>query len=306
LLKSRVYLGEIVHGDERYPGAHAAIVGRELFEDVQAQVASNARARQARPTASSTLALQGLIFDVEGHRMVPSFAYGKSGKRHAYYVSAPLQRAIKPTPGVIGRISAKPLEALVLERLRTLSAKPRTDWPELLPLISRIDVEAHGIRLTLDAKALLDGGGKAAMSQLESRLCSGDRLSSDTRNGHTLQLIVPVRPIFRGGRTWMVRPDGQAATVKAAPDALLLKGLAQAHAAAAACNAAPSMSLEQWRRAKGQPDSFLRRLMSLAFLAPEIQRAMLEGRQPAGLSATQLTQAGVPLAWADQRQAFGL
>jgi len=49
----------------------------------------------------------------------------------------------------------------------------------------------------------------------------------------------------------------------------------------------------------------LRRLMGAAFLAPDIQRAIAEGHQPAGLTAAQLMNAGIPLAWSDQRQAMG-
>ena len=305
LLQSRVYIGEIVHGKARYPGAHQAVVERELFDAVQAQLAANTRTRKARPNASATLPLKGLIFDAEGQRMSPTFAYGKGGKRHAYYVSVPLQRAVKPGPDVIGRLSARAFEALVLERLRGLTAKPNADWLELRSVLRRIDIETHGVRLTLDRTVLLQGGGKAAISRLQSRLIAGDQLAPDTRDGRGLQLVLPVRPVFRGGRTWMIRPDGQASTVSAAPDRQLLKALAQAHAAVTSIDAAPSMSVVQLRRARSLPDSYHRKIAGLAFLAPDIQRAIFEGRQPAGLTAQQLIQTGVPVAWADQRAAFG-
>ncbi|MDB5446188.1 MAG: hypothetical protein JWQ97_1505 [Phenylobacterium sp.] len=304
LLQSRVYVGEIVHKAERYPGTHESIVEPELFEAVQAQLVANGRARKARSTASSSLALQGLVYDAEGHRMGPSFAYGKSGKRHAYYVSGPLQRAIKLKPGVIGRISARPFEALVLQRLRALISDQGTGWSEILPLIKRLDVEPHGVRLTLDAAALPRRGGEVAMIELRSRLAPGDQLMEDERNGHTLQFIVSVRPVFRGGRTWMVRPDDRAA-MPAEPDRQLLKALAQAHAGLETRSASPTGSPAQWRHAQSVPESYLRRIIGLAFLAPDIQRAMLEGRQPAGLTAQQLMRRGVPLAWADQREALG-
>lgn len=103
----------------------------------------------------------------------------------------------------------------------------------------------------------------------------------------------------------MVRPDGVGASSAGAPDKQLLKALAQAHAGLAQYDAAPTQSPEQWRRATSVPDSYLRRLTGFAFLEPDIQRAILEGRQPAGLSAYQILQAGVPLAWQDQRKAFG-
>jgi len=57
-------------------------------------------------------------------------------------------------------------------------------------------------------------------------------------------------------------------------------------------NAAPTQSVAQWRQAKAVPDSYLRRLMGAAFLAPDIRRAILEGRRPAGLTAAQLMNAG--------------
>lgn len=42
-------------------------------------------------------------------------------------------------------------------------------------------------------------------------------------------LLIGVRPVFRGGRTWMVRPSGEVAL--GAGDRALLKALLQAHAA---------------------------------------------------------------------------
>ena len=49
-----------------------------------------------------------------------------------------------------------------------------------------------------------------------------------------------------------------------------------------------------------------RRLMSLGLLAPDIQKAILTGRVPAGLTAKQLLGADLPIAWADQRKLLGL
>jgi hypothetical protein len=48
-----------------------------------------------------------------------------------------------------------------------------------------------------------------------------------------------------------------------------------------------------------------RRLVRLAFLAPDIQRAILVGKQPPGLTLEQLTRRRLPLLWSEQRRAFG-
>ena len=305
LLQSRVYVGEIVHGDKRHPGMHEAIVEREVFDAVQAQLAANACKRQARPKLTGALPLQGLTFDAEGARMVSTFGYARSGKRHAYYVSAPLLKAQKIAAGTIGRISARPFEDLVRQRVGELAGKPDANLDDVRPLIRRIDVGPHGLCISLDQLALLEGGAATARASLQSRLTIGDAIAFETQNAHTLQLMVQARPVFRGGRTWLVRPNGQPAIEGGRPDRKLLKAVAQAHAGLVAFDAAPSCTADQWGRAKAVPDSYLRQTVGFAFLAPDIQVAILEGRQPAGLTARQILQQGVPAAWADQRRLFG-
>jgi hypothetical protein len=48
------------------------------------------------------------------------------------------------------------------------------------------------------------------------------------------------------------------------------------------------------------------RLLSQAFLAPDINEAILEGRQPKYLTVEYLLQAiDLPIAWSEQRKLFG-
>jgi site-specific DNA recombinase len=56
LLKNRMYLGEINHGQQSYPGEHSAIVDRDLFEAVQGRLASQVHRNgiQALPIGSPT------------------------------------------------------------------------------------------------------------------------------------------------------------------------------------------------------------------------------------------------------------
>jgi hypothetical protein len=52
--------------------------------------------------------------------------------------------------------------------------------------------------------------------------------------------------------------------------------------------------------------SYYSRVVRLTYLAPDITRAILEGRQPPGLSAARLLEhSGLPLAWPEQRKALG-
>ena len=58
---------------------------------------------------------------------------------------------------------------------------------------------------------------------------------------------------------------------------------------------------EQARLSAPPPGPCERNLIKLAFLAPDLQQAILEGRQPAGLTLQALIEADLPPAWADQR-----
>ena len=57
----------------------------------------------------------------------------------------------------------------------------------------------------------------------------------------------------------------------------------------------------------GVSSSHFTRLVRLSFLAPDITKAIVEGRQPPGLTARRLMRDIIlPLEWGEQRTALGL
>ena len=56
----------------------------------------------------------------------------------------------------------------------------------------------------------------------------------------------------------------------------------------------------------GMTSSYFTRIVRLSFLAPEISRAILQGRQPTGLNARKLkASTRLPLHWNEQRALLG-
>jgi len=45
-------------------------------------------------------------------------------------------------------------------------------------------------------------------------------------------------------------------------------------------------------------------MLRLAFLAPDLQRAILEGRQPRGMTLARLIEIDIPHLWSEQRRLF--
>jgi site-specific DNA recombinase len=110
--------------------------------------------------------------------------------------------------------------------------------------------------------------------------------------GKTLVVAIPRRPQFRGGRSWC-----NHAPPTDYGDRTLIQALKSAHRMLADEGLSPNDVL---RDAQAPTSPYHRRLCRLAFLAPQIQAAILEGAQPVGLTLARLMEATLPLAWEDQ------
>jgi site-specific DNA recombinase len=86
LLRNRLYIGEIVHRSNHYPGQHEPILSRELWGQVAAQLAANNQSRRNGKSVSTPSLLSGILFDPRGIRFTPTHAV-KNGKRYRYYTS---------------------------------------------------------------------------------------------------------------------------------------------------------------------------------------------------------------------------
>jgi site-specific DNA recombinase len=59
-------------------------------------------------------------------------------------------------------------------------------------------------------------------------------------------------------------------------------------------------------KATGASSSYFTRVLRLSFLAPDIIKAILDGHQPADLTARKLmSDTRVPFSWDEQREQFG-
>jgi hypothetical protein len=106
ILRNPLYVGRVHHKGQTYAGDHEPIVGQELWDKVQQQLAINAVKRRSGAHDKEPSLLAGLIYDGNGTRMTPSHAV-KDGKRYRYYLSNKLiaGRDANPRPGTPGPCS---------------------------------------------------------------------------------------------------------------------------------------------------------------------------------------------------------
>ena len=65
-------------------------------------------------------------------------------------------------------------------------------------------------------------------------------------------------------------------------------------------------SLQELAKRDGISRRYIRRLIDLAFLSPELIEAILQGRQPVALTATRLTKLELPLDWTEQHRLLAI
>jgi hypothetical protein len=88
-------------------------------------------------------------------------------------------------------------------------------------------------------------------------------------------------------------------------DPTLIDGLSRAHNIINQVGGRPDRASATNRKARAPKSAYQRALCTLAFLAPDIQAAIVAGRQPAGLKLEHLLRTEIPIAWIDQRIKFG-
>ncbi|MBI1209746.1 MAG: hypothetical protein GC191_21005 [Azospirillum sp.] len=124
----------------------------------------------------------------------------------------------------------------------------------------------------------------------------------------TVTVHIPFQFKRRGGRKLIYGADGTPLelTVSAAPavDDTLVKTLVKAHRWRRRIETGKAKSITDLAAQEGISDAYVQRLLTLTCLAPDITAAILDGRQPKGLTATEMLR-DVPPAWAEQRAKWG-
>lgn len=306
LLKNRTYLGEIPHKGVSYPGRHDAILDPQTFDAAQSLLAVNSRRRSEHVSRADRMLLNGVVFDGDGQPMVPVVA-GTSKRPYRYYASAPLLRGglAEDRDDAIRRVPATALEPLVAATVAKVLGTPDDQGVVGIPaLIGRVEVHPSSVQLVIRTRAV---PGKptlrAALQALRERVNPGEQVLTDPSHAGLIRVVLPIRLVVRGGRTWLTGPDGRPSRRAGAVDPRLVKGLRAGHAVLRTCGIDPeSLDPLVWRRASAPQTGRDRWLTQLAFLAPDIQRAIVRGDSVQPWNGAEWRE--VPLSWAAQRAMF--
>lgn len=311
LLANRTYIGEVVHNGKVWPGEHEPIVDRALFDAVQAKLSQRTKHPLAPGGRRCVSLLAGMIRDEHGRPMSPAHTRNH-GRRYRYYAS---NRADDASAAAL-RLPAGELDAAVrtafvelLQNARQLidigSHLSPHDQQALVEasakLATRLSVmSVAAVRaILLDAKlevVLSYKGAAAKISAARLLECLGFAADHD----HSVALPILASPDFRGHelRLRLQPPAGQPAG-----DSALKQIIASGFAAR---DELLAMTADDLATTPGTRVRQLVRYARLAYLAPDIIRSIMDGRQPRHLTARYLVRCpDLPPAWAEQRRMLG-
>ena len=140
LLNNPLYIGEVSHKGNRYPGEHEAIVSRDLWDQAHAILETNGRARAGRTRATTPALLRGILRCAHcGCAMGPTFSK-KRGKLYRYYLCVHASKnGYDSCP--TRTLSAGEIERAVVDQLRAILRAP--EFLAQTYRAARVQADAH-------------------------------------------------------------------------------------------------------------------------------------------------------------------
>ena len=310
LLRNRFYIGEVRYKGEVFPGEQPVILDRALFEAVQTKL-DQQRTNHAKARQQSQSLLTGRIFDERGNRMTPSHAV-KNGVRYCYYISAVLMQGQPDKAAKLNRVPATEIERLILTAVRKhLAGKPHNkveaegphslnDRELIFAHVARVDVKPNHLAIQLSAKSERD-------SAAQDHRHSAEQDERDHRDPHVL--VVPWTKTPSKRPREIIHPAGTSShpdprPIRAETRAKLITAIAKGRHWLDELILGTITNVEQIATREKCSIRQVNRTITLAFVAPTLVQAAVDGRLPRGIGVA--TVRDLPAEWTHQYKRLGL
>ena len=229
--------------------------------------------------------MTGRIFDDRGNRMTPSHAR-KTGRKYRYYLSAALLQAQPERAGSVARVPAIEIESLVTRAVRESLKLPAqaNDRSLINDHVARVEVHAERVVIQL----------------------AQDGEKDHAPRDHTLRVPWHKTPQKRH-REILVPSDSSTRSVRPVrleTRATLVTSIARGRLWLNELMSDATATTQAIAKREGCSIRKVNMTISLAFLAPNLVKAAIEGRLPHGMGVSRLID--LPAEWSRQHQMLGL
>ncbi|MDA0782482.1 MAG: recombinase family protein [Proteobacteria bacterium] len=318
LLQNRIYIGEIVHKDKSYPGEHEAIIPIDVFEKVQAVIASNRRKEFGKTGTKSPCLLTGLLFDDRGNHMSPK--HSRTRKLHyRYYTSQAIIQGYSHKAGSLPNIPAYEIEQLVKSEILAflkhgealqyhLQSEELTQQKKLMHTAQHlkfddIDKERAFIRSVVHRIELSD-------SKVQIYLCADRLIQALQGNMAEGKAEKPERQIHLTREIKLAATNNGSKViigdVASNKNMQLIKAIARSFLWNEQLISGEKVTITEIAEENNiNSATYVSRVMRLCFLAPDIIEMIIEGSHPVQWTVEKLFAVRT-YDWQEQRQILGL
>ncbi len=307
ILTNPIYAGRIRHKTKVFEGQHPAIIAPDRWDAIQEQLKEGATKNRQKRTSKQSSLLCGKLFDQTGDRLTPSHSKTRAGTRLRYYVS---HRLIKRSgeQNLDGwRLPAKEFETKVTQVAKDTLLNP-SFYATILVGLNATERERCRTKL----KDYTEKGAREKLELVERiNLAPGNlktklsivhianllERSADELNPEHLTIRTPFQLRKRGVETKIIIADAPTGI-----DEALIQNIAKAN---------------QWYGLVKQGQTFkiiaqsqntssdrIQKMIGLAFLAPDLLRQVMQGKQPLGFTSDWCMRHAIPSDWNAQRVLF--
>ena len=321
ILRNPIYIGKVRHKEELHEGLHEAIIDDATWKLVQTQLADHGGKKIRSTRRPATRLLDGVLFDAKGRAMRTTYA-SKSihtdgttrTKRYWYYTTAV---SVSENKTEIERLPADEIERVVMNALNERLADMRWLADQINGQVR--ETTAVCILRTIEQRVVeddmtnVDAQSQDFLSIIDRIDTHKDRLVVSLNLAAITEPEAPHTPIpatfeipFQRRQNGCAKPIIIAADNAPQQDRDLITLVADARRWASELLEGRASSIQHITEREGLRSGSVSRILPLAWLAPDISTAILEGRQPPYLTAKTLRALPeLPLDWAEQQRILG-
>ena len=303
LLSNRVYIGKITHKDKVYDGEHDAIICDETFEKVQKLLYENKVDKTCGVKSSSNSLLASLIYDDLGNKMTPSHS-NNHGRRYRYYISRALKN--NEETGSVSKIPAGEVEKFVIETTKEFLQ----DKEQIQKIVSEYKISKQN-KLIYIAQNIQDYSEPKLIKTIIHKIMVSKNLIEITYNEASIknvlnalannqEIVIPnknekLTPIVISQNIKITQPsrndnililnDNEYDTPT--PNPYLVNAIVKSFYYHKQIQS--GKTIEDLQTEEGLKDSkYIRNIMNLKYISPELTEQILNGTQPEELSLQRL------------------
>ncbi|MDD3436197.1 MAG: recombinase family protein [Candidatus Gastranaerophilales bacterium] len=293
ILRNKIYIGKITHKSEVYEGLHDGIVDEKVFEKVQNILDENTIRQKHSIGAKHVSLLAGKIYDDKDNVMSPSHSRNRHGACYRYYISQALLQNRQHEAGNISKIPAKEIEDFIRlkcselvknkdQMIKYLSDMTLKKQKAILNFLENYNPDNVFIRTVLNKVVVSENKvhiylyNDLLRKALEA-LTYGQLLNFETEDNCLLEFNYEVNlsPCHQKGTKIVIGHN------KIEYNFTLIRAITKGfyyH----------KLLKEEKLSKELRTDSYIKRLMRLRFLPPNIIEAILNGTQERGLTLKEL------------------